>query len=359
MAVRTSGDTRRAGSRRTGETPGDASLPRGQTTLLASGSTGAARTLPVLQRRGDAVFYELPAQKLVTQGSGMMTGMLTVNPYVGCEFSCAYCYAPYAHGWLMERLEAAGRLSPEPGTPTAFDRAIFVKRSADDVVRTVLRNPGRPVCFGTSTDPYQPAERRFGVTRGILSALAGLEGLDVSITTKSPLVLRDLDLLRRIRERSRITVHVSLASVDRRLLREVEPRSPTPERRLDALRRLRDAGIRAGVFAMPLLPGLTDTEEQIDALFAAAREAGAAFVVAGGVRLSAVAWPRFVPVLRRLRPDLVDAYETIVRAKRSPKKAAYRKKLDERIARARARHGFGGGYGSRAPIPPPSQLTLL
>lgn len=330
-----------------------------QTTLLSAASPAAARTLPVLQRRGDAVFYELPAQKLVTHGSGMMTGMLTVNPYVGCEFSCAYCYAPYAHGWLMERLEAAGRLSPEPGTPTAFDRAIFVKRSADDVVRTVLRNPGRPVCFGTSTDPYQPAERRFGVTRGILAALAGLEGLDVSITTKSPLVLRDLDLLTRIRERSRITVHVSLASVDAKLLRQVEPRSPTPARRLDALRKLRDAGIRAGVFAMPLLPGLTDGEDQIDALFAAAKEAGAAFVVAGGVRLSAVAWPRFVPVLRRLRPELVEPYETVIRAKRSPRKAAYRKRLDERIARARARHGFSRGFHARTPLPPPSQLSLL
>ncbi|MDP9348617.1 MAG: radical SAM protein, partial [Gemmatimonadota bacterium] len=292
--------------------------------------------LPVLQRRGDAAFYELSGSRLAAPGTGVMRGWLTLNPYVGCEMSCSYCYAPYAHAWLMERMAEEGRL-PGGGLPREFDRGIFVKRAAEPVLRTLLRHPRWPVAIGTATDPYQPAERRFRVTRGVLEEIARLDGVDVSITTKSPLVLRDLDLLETIGRRSHLTVHVSLMSTDHRLLRRVEPRSPTPQRRLAALRALRERGIRAGVFAMPLLPGLTDAEEQIDALFAAAREAGACFVVAGGVRLSEVSWRRFLPVLRGLRPELVGPYEEIIRKRRSPKKAEYRRRLEERIRRARER----------------------
>jgi DNA repair photolyase len=330
----------------------------GQAVLFAAGGT-AGRELPVLQQRGDAVFYELPAARLVSPGTGMMKHVLTVNPYVGCEMSCAYCYAPYAHAWLVERLAAAGKL-PGGGAGAAFDRTIFVKQPAEEVARAVVRHPGRAIALGTATDPYQPAERRFRLTRGVLEALARLEGLEVSITTKSPLVTRDLDLLERIRERSRLSVHVSLTSVDRAVLRVLEPRAPTPQRRLEALAQLRAAGIRAGIFAMPLLPGITDSEAQIDAVYAAARAADACFVVAGGVRLSDVAWRRFLPVLRTLRPDLVDAYQSIVRRPASPLKQRYREKLDARIERCRERHGFGAGHVVRDTRRlPETQLSLL
>jgi DNA repair photolyase len=332
----------------------------GQAVLFAGGGV-RARELPVLQRRGDAVFYELPATRLVSPGTGMMQHVLTVNPYVGCEMSCAYCYAPYAHAWLVERLAAAGRL-PGGGMDAAFDRTIFVKQAGEEVARAVLRHPGRAIALGTATDPYQPAERRFRVTRSVLEALARLEGIEVSITTKSPLVTRDLDVLARIRERSRVSVHVSLTSVDRHVLRALEPRAPTPERRLEALTQLRAVGIRAGIFAMPLLPGITDAEEQIDAVYAAARAADACFVVAGGVRLSDVSWRRFLPVLRTLRPDLVEAYQTIIRRKASPLKQRYRDKLNARIARCRDRHGFGDGRDHAVRDTrrlPEAQLSLL
>ena len=324
-----------------------------------SSCAAGGRELPVLQQRGGAVFYELAGARMASRGTGVMAGTLTVNPYVGCEMSCSYCYAPYAHGWLMERLHAEGRLPADPALPAAFDRAIFVKRAAESVVRAVVRNPGWPVVLGTATDPYQPAERRFRVTRGILEGLAGLEGIEVSITTKGTGILRDLDLLERIARRSRLSVHISLISVDAEVLRAVEPRTPTPARRLDALRQLRERGIRAGVFAMPLLPGITDTEEQIDALFAAARAADACFVVAGGVRFSGVSWKRFLPVLRRVRPELEGAYVEIVRDRKSPKRALYRQRLDERIARCRDRHGFHRGRWHARPEPEPAQLSLL
>ncbi|MDB4951406.1 MAG: Radical domain protein [Gemmatimonadetes bacterium] len=332
----------------------------GQAALFAGeGSARRGAPLPMLQRRGEAVFYELPGGKLASPGAGMMKHTLTVNPYVGCEMSCAYCYAPYAHAWLVERLGAEGRI-PNAGADAAFDRAIFVKRNAEEVTRAVLRHPGLPVALGTATDPYQPAERRFRITRGVLEALARLEGIEVSITTKSPLVTRDLDLLERIRTRSRLSVHISLTSVDRALLRVIEPRAPTPERRLEALARLRERGIRAGIFAMPLLPGITDGEAPLDALYAAARAADACFVVAGGVRLSDTSWRRFLPILRALRPDLVEAYQTIIRRRANPQKARYREKLDARIARCKERHGFGGWTAVRDTRPlADAQLVLL
>lgn len=331
----------------------------GQAELFTAGTGG--RPLPVLQRRGDALFYALDGARLAAPGTGVMTGTLTVNPYVGCEMSCSYCYAPYAHNWLMERLGESGRLLREPGAPTAFDRAIFVKRAGQSVVEQVLRSPGTLVALGTATDPYQPAERRFGITRRILESLATLRGVRVSITTKSPLVVRDLDLLERIRDRGgRVDVHVSLISTDAGLLRVIEPRSPTPARRLDALRRIREREIRAGVFAMPLLPGLTDSQESIDALFSAARDAGACYVVAGGVRLSDLSWRRFLPALQSLRPDLVDAYQEIIR-RRGPRRTRYKQKLEARIELARQRFRFERS-GFEMPKPKakePAQLALF
>jgi DNA repair photolyase len=330
-----------------------------QAEMFAAG--GGARPLPVLQRRGDALFYALDGARLAAPGTGMMRGTLTVNPYVGCEMSCSYCYAPYAHAWLMERLGEGGRLLRDADAPVAFDRAIFVKRAGVSVVEAVRRNPGAAVVLGTATDPYQPAERRFGITRGVLQALAGLRGVRVSITTKSPLVVRDLALLERIRDRGgRVDVHISLISTDAHMLRALEPRSPTPAHRLEALRRLRERDIRAGVFAMPLLPGLTDSQESIDALFAAARDAGACYVVAGGVRLSDLSWKRFLPALQALRPDLVGAYEEIIR-RRSPRRVRYRRKLDARIELARERFGFvSKGFSSIKPKDAePAQLALL
>jgi DNA repair photolyase len=321
---------------------------------------GGARPLPVLQRRGDALFYALDGARLAAPGTGIMRGTLTVNPYVGCEMSCSYCYAPYAHTWLMERLAGDGRLLRDADAPVAFDRAIFVKRAGLSVVDAVRRNPGVSVVMGTATDPYQPAERRFEITRGVLQALAELRGVRVSITTKSPLVVRDVALLERIRDRGgRVDVHVSLISTDARLLRALEPRSPTPARRLEALRRLREREIRAGVFAMPLLPGLTDAQESIDALFSAARDAGACYVVAGGVRLSELSWRRFLPALQALRPDLVSAYQEIIR-RRSPRGTRYRRKLDARIELARQRFGYArNSFSLPKKDAEPAQLALL
>ena len=193
----------------------------------------------------------------------------TINPYRGCEFGCVYCYARYTHEFLELR------------DPMDFERRIFVKRMAAQVLsRTLARTPigSDPIAIGTATDPYQPAERKFGLTRSMLEVFAQLGGLELSITTKSALVVRDLDLLSAINSRSKLSVNFSLMTLNRRLQRTLEPRAPRPELRLRALAELSRAGIRCNLLMMPVIPGLTDAPAAIESVVRAARRAGASAV---------------------------------------------------------------------------------
>jgi len=190
----------------------------------------------------------------------------TVNPYRGCELGCRYCYARYTHEFMgFARWQD-------------FEEQIYVKRNAARILRrelTPARLRDQQIALGTATDPYQPAERRYRVTRSLLEVLVHAEGLRLSITTKSDLVLRDLDLLRRIALRNRLRVHVTITTLDRTLARALEPRVPPPERRLAALRALADAKIPTGVALSPILPDLTDDPAALEAVIAAARAHGA------------------------------------------------------------------------------------
>src|SRR6266705_38830 len=190
----------------------------------------------------------------------------TVNPFRGCEFGCRYCYARPTHGYLGH------------ADPAEFERRIYVKQA--DQVKLVARlkrarESGEEVAIGAATDPYQPAETRFRITRKVLESVERVPGLRVGITTKSPAVTRDIDLLRRIAATGELMVNVSLTSLDAALLRRIEPRAPRPDLRLAAMAELAAAGIPARIFAMPVLPFLTDGEEALRALFVAARAAGA------------------------------------------------------------------------------------
>ena len=150
-----------------------------------------------------------------------------------------------------------------------FESKIYVKQDAGPLAERDLSSEkvwGEHIAIGTATDPYQPAEKEFGATRAILEKMAAREGLSLSITTKSNQVLRDIDLLKRIAERSSITVNLSITTLRTRLARMLEPRAPRPDLRLEAVRKLREAGIAAGVLAMPILPGITDSEEDLDSL---------------------------------------------------------------------------------------------
>ena len=245
-------------------------------------------------------------------------------PYVGCAFGCAYCYARYAHRFVMERASAADRMEDalterfESMPPwLAFERNIFVKQNAPEVLARTLRHgsdkhlallKGETIVIGTATDPYQPAERKFRVTRRILEVLADHPGLRISIISKSPLITRDIDVLSRINRHSRLQIHISLITLRRDLARRLEPRSPTPEARVRALARLREAGIDAGINCMPVLPGITDNPSDIDALVKKVAEAGATYVGACALRLQSTARKRYLPFIAQEFPHLEERY---------------------------------------------------
>lgn len=189
----------------------------------------------------------------------------SINPYMGCEHGCVYCYARPTHAYL----------GLSPGLD--FETKLFAKVNAAELLRSELSKPSYVpslVALGANTDPYQPVERRLGITRDILSVLAEFN-LPVGITTKSALVTRDIDLLAAMAAKGLARVYMSIGTLDRSLARTMEPRANTPARRLDAIRRLTDAGIPVGVFTSPLIPALNDKD--MERVLEAAAEAGATY----------------------------------------------------------------------------------
>jgi DNA repair photolyase len=324
---------------------------------LALGLEPPRAALPVLDRRArGATFVALDARSALNPPASTGMDFWTINPYVGCEFGCCYCYARAAHRWTSER--AGGSPSGSAPPAAAFERDIFVKRNAARIVARSLdpaKLAGRPLLVGTATDPYQPAERRFQITRSVLETLGGFRGLEIWITTKSPLVARDADLLRALAERHRLSVCISLITLDAALLRRLEPRSPLPHARLRALHALAEAGVPAGVMIAPIVPGLTDGWGSLGALMAAAKEAGARFAVGSALRLAPVARDGFLPVLEREFPELVARYRHRY-AGRHGAGRDYLAALDRRLRTLQAIHGFSVRslrYGDREPIDPP------
>lgn len=304
-----------------------------QQALSLSEAMRAAPRHPVVGTQKDIRYYGTTARGVLNPPETTGMGFWSINPYVGCAFGCAYCYARYAHRFVMERAAAqaegegteeraeegirGGDLEELPPW-LAFERRIFVKRNAADVLRQTLRGRGdssgalrrgEAIVIGTATDPYQPAERSFRVTRALLEVLAEARRLRLVIITKSPLVTRDIDLLTRIAQHSRLTVHLSLITLDRELARRIEPRAPTPEARLRALERLREAGIDVGINIMPVLPGITDHPAALVALVRRVAEGGATHVNACALRLRATSRKRYIPWIREEFPELGDRYD--------------------------------------------------
>lgn len=187
----------------------------------------------------------------------------SINPYRGCEHGCVYCYARPTHAYL--------NLSPG----LDFEARLFAKVNAAELLRTELARPGyrcQPIALGANTDPYQPAEREWRITRQVLEVLAECEH-PVTITTKSALVERDLDLLAPMARKQLARVYLSVATLDHEVARRLEPRASAPRRRIEAMQRLSEAGVPVGVVAAPMIPFLTDP--QLESVLEAAREAGA------------------------------------------------------------------------------------
>lgn len=319
--------------------------------------------LPVIldQRERGTQFIELPVRSVLNTPATTHMGFWSINPYVGCEFGCTYCYARDTHRWVEERMgSSAGDISPEEGwqlprrlhprrgypTPLppweAFERRILVKTGVAGVLARTLdprRLANQALVIGTATDPYQPAERRFRLTRRILEVLLQYRGLCISIITKSPMVTRDIDLLRQLSDRHELSVDISLATADSRLARRLELRSPVPAARLRALQRLTRAGLHAGLMIAPIVPGITDDRNGLDRLIAKAKEAGAHYVSGAALRLGPAARRRFLPYLTREFPHLAERYRRHY-ARSDAASPAYSRALSARLHEIRQAHGF-------------------
>jgi DNA repair photolyase len=262
----------------------------------------------------------------------------TINPYRGCEFGCLYCYARYTH----EYMELDGG---------EFERKIFVKKDAAPLLAYDVahkysyasKSSGgeKPehIAIGTATDPYQPAEREHGVTRACLQELSKREGLSISVITKSNQIVRDIDVFKKIAERSELSLNITVTTLRARLARLLEPRAPRPDLRIAAVKQLQEAGLRVGVSASPLIPGITDREGELEAVAEAAHKAGAQWFFSGVLFLMPSSAKQFLPFIREKFPRLTKQYEEwYTKEAYAPEK--YRKQIAERVARLKQMYGF-------------------
>ena len=286
-------------------------------------------------REGHEVeYFTLPIRSLLNRCTGnRMPFTWTINPYRGCEFACKYCYARYTHEFMEMRDGAE------------FEQKIFVKQHAADLLRQELRQvkPGEEIAIGTATDPYQPAEKRFEVTRAILEELARHRGLEIGIVTKSNLILRDVDVLRQVSRANKLFVNLTITTLNAELARILEPRAPRPDLRLDAMKKLNQAGVAAGVICAPVLPGITDSSRDLEALVRATAEAGGKYVFANSLFLKPCSAAVFMPFLEREFPHLVESYRQRYRD-RAFLSSSYRKRLSQLMARLRQKYGIRTDY---------------
>jgi DNA repair photolyase len=225
----------------------------------------------------------------------------TVNPYRGCSHSCCYCFARPTHEYLDFN---AGR---------DFEKEIIVKVNVPEVLRAELARPswkGDHIALGTNTDPYQWVEGRYKLMRGIWEAMRDFSN-PCSILTKSPLVLRDADLLREISERTQVSACLSVPTLDEKAWRSTEPHTPNPRARLEAVAELNRIGIPTGILIAPLMPGINDAPEQVERIVELATEAGAVHIGGQTLFLRGSVKEIFFAYLREHRPDLLNRYSKL------------------------------------------------
>jgi DNA repair photolyase len=293
-------------------------------------------------RQGHLVeYFTLPSRALLNRcNSKRVPFTWSINPYRGCEFACKYCYARYTHEF-MELRESVD-----------FERKIYVKQQTAWLLRQELRKVkrGEEIAIGTATDPYQPAEKRFEITRGILEELAQYHGLQIGIVSKSELIVRDAELLRRIAENNSLYVNITITTVNAKLARILEPRAPRPDLRLKAVRQLREAGVKAGVICAPVLPGITDSPAGLDALVKATKAAGGRYIYANPLFLKPCSSKMFLPFLEKEFPHLVEEYRKRFDSRAFVAKG-YARRISELMAALRKKYGITHEVTSRGDIP--------
>ena len=276
-------------------------------------------------------YFTLPAKSLLNRcvSNRSLPFTWTINPYRRCEFGCQYCYARYTHEF-MEMRDGAD-----------FEQKIYVKQHTADLLRRELKKvkPAEPIALGTATDPYQPAERRYEVTRGILQEFARHRGFELGIVSKSNLIVRDIELLREVARHNQLSIHITITTMHTELARILAPRAPRPDLRMEAVRQLSQAGLSVGVSCSPVLPGITDAPADLEAVVSAAAAAGARHIFAGPLFLKPCSAAVFLPFLEQHFPHLVENYRQLYQD-RSFLPASYGKRIAQLITRLRQKYGI-------------------
>jgi DNA repair photolyase len=291
-------------------------------------------------------FYEVRAKSVLNEvpAASQMPFRWTVNPYRGCSHACVYCYARSTHRYL------------DFGAGSDFERRIVVKVNAPERLRAELARPSwrrEHVALGTNTDPYQWVEGRYKLMPGIWEALRDAAN-PCSILTKSPLLLRDLPLMREIAARTEFSAALSVPTLEPRAWRATEPHTPHPRARLEAVAELARAGIRTGVLIAPLMPGINDDPRQVERIVELAVEAGVDYVSGIALHLRAEVRDVFMEWLRERRPELVERYERLY-ARRAYLRGDERQRLDSLV---RAPIGHGHRAWRKADQPPEPELPV-
>jgi DNA repair photolyase len=286
-----------------------------------------------LREQGGVTYRELRSRSLLSKVlSPRMPFTWSVNPYRGCAMGCRYCYATYTHEFL-------GLTTPE-----TFHTLVYVKTGAEtETARRLARvvKRGERIALGTATDPYQPGEAQAGVTRRFLEMVAQHRNARLGIVTKGALILRDLDLLRRIHQRSRLSVHVSLITPDAELARKLDPWAPPPDVRIEVMRRLVEAGIVVWLGLAPVLPAITDDEASLDTLLGRVAGAGVRHMFTNVLFLRSPTKEKFLRWLAEAFPAYMEAY-TMAYGERTYFRGRYRDVIDARVRALEKKHGFLG-----------------
>jgi DNA repair photolyase len=283
-------------------------------------------------------YREEPCRSALNRVKGMMFGW-SLNPYMGCAHQCTFCY-----------VRAFEKRADRP-SDDGYGASIRVKTNVAEVLRRELARrswKGETVAIGAATDPYQPAEGRYQLTRRCLEVLAEAAN-PFAIITRSPMIVRDIDVLAEAARRAAVSVTFSVPTLDEKIWRLTEPNTPPPRQRLRALRRLRDAGIEAGVGMAPILPGLSDKPELMADVVKAARDAGATSIWTNVLYLRPGTREHFMTYLARDWPELVPRYERLYQGR------AYLGKAEiEPVRRevAELRHRFAVAEPAHAPRVP-------
>jgi DNA repair photolyase len=276
----------------------------------------------VMRRFGAVEVAEIACKSVLNRVRGMPFGW-SINPYQGCFHQCVFCYARSTHRYReLDGVAAWGaRLTAKVNAATVLRR---------ELSRRSWRN--EHVAIGTATDPYQAIEGRYRITRGILAELARA-GTPAHLITRSPLIVRDIDVLAELARAAEFSVCISLPTLDAELARRIEPTVAPPAQRLRAVRRLADAGIRVGIAIAPVLPHLTDAPDALRAVVAAGADAGASFAWHGVLHLGEVARDAYFAYLETEQPELVATYRAMYRSRYAP--ASYERAVDEAIGAAK------------------------